>query len=391
MSESFPLAGIRRKPNVAGATAPAAVMGLPLVSVILTAHNYGRFLQASIDSVLGQSYLDVECIVVDDGSSDETPQVLAAAAEVAGAAMTAIRNPSPLGQGAASRIGFEASRGQYVVFMDADDLLEPDFVRDHIFVHLSSRIPVGVSSSDIYQAVGDRIVVATNEAFATALLRTPPRPDLFRPLAARPAGPWPFDDPEPAILSGARLIDAGQAQWQWSPMTANMFRRDILTLLIGPELDDLRLSTDVYLCTGASVLCGSVLLDKPLSYYRIHGGNSGTFQAQLSNMRSVRAEAELSSRAKELLIERLTGAAPVVCARLWRPDHLLNVLQALEAELAYSGASSHLAECLERHAGAMAAAIGQKRLAAWKSRRAFQKRFRWSRRPASKGERGVRR
>jgi hypothetical protein len=384
MNEPFPMAAIMRTATIAGAV-PSMGMRLPLVSVILTAHNYGRFLEASIGSVFGQSYLDVECIVVDDGSSDETPRVLAAAAQTAGAALTAIRNERPLGQGATSRIGFEASRGQYVVFMDADDLLDPDFVRDHIFVHLSSRMPVGVSTSDIYQAVDNRIVVATNEAFANAVLRTPPQPDLFRPLATQPIGPWLFDGPETAILGDVRLIPPGQTEWQWSPMTANMFRRDALDLLIGPELDGLRLSTDVYLCTGAGVLCGSVLIDKPLSYYRIHGENCGTYQAQLTNMRAVRAESELSRRAKEQLVERFTGAAPEICARLWRPEPLLTALRALETDLAQCGAPSFVAECLKRHQAAMASAVGDKKLDAWNARRAFARRFRWSRQPASNG------
>jgi len=340
-----------------------------LVSVIVTAHNYGRFLKAAIESVLCQSYRDVECVVVDDGSSDETSQVLAQAASSAGASLTAIRNPQPLGQGAASRIGFEASRGQYVAFMDADDLLEPDFVRDHVYVNLSSRVPVGVSSSDIYQVVDGRIVVATGEALVGGLLEAPHRPELFRPLPRRPAGPWLFDGPGADLLNGARFVPPGQTRWRWSPITGNLFRRDVLTLLIGPELDGLPLSTDVYLCTGASVLCGSVLIDRSLSYYRIHGENLGTFQAQLTNTRTVRAESELSERAKQLLIERFTGCAPAICARLWRPDPLLSALEALEADLGGPAPTSYLAQCVSRNWKAMAAALGEDRLVDWNAPR----------------------
>src|SRR5436190_23368653 len=92
---------------------------LPLVSVIITACNYGCFLKSTIASVLGQSYRDIECIIVDDGSTDDTPQIIAEAM-AASPLLISIKNRHPLGQGAACRIGFEASNGQYIVFMDAD-------------------------------------------------------------------------------------------------------------------------------------------------------------------------------------------------------------------------------------------------------------------------------
>src|ERR1700761_5254788 len=118
----------------AAATSASAEMALPLVSVIVTAHNYARFLRAAVESVFDQSYAAVECIVVDDGSADETPQVMAELQRER-PTLASIRNASALGQGGASRVGFEASQGEYVVFLDGDDVLVPDFVRDHVFTH----------------------------------------------------------------------------------------------------------------------------------------------------------------------------------------------------------------------------------------------------------------
>jgi glycosyltransferase involved in cell wall biosynthesis len=340
---------------------------LPLVSVIVTAHDYGRFLGAAIASVLGQSYRDIEMIIVDDGSSDETPDIVREA--VAGSpSISAITNPRPLGQGGASRIGFNASRGDYVVFMDADDVLLPDFVRDHVFVNLSSRVSVGCTSSDIYQVVDGRLVVASGEALNVALRDTPCAPAAaFRPLAAAPAGPWLHDGPDATLLQGIRYVPPGQTQWRWSPMTANMFRRDALTLLVDcDEFAALGKSTDVYLCTGASLLCGSLLIDKPLSWYRIHGKNMGTHQAQLTNVRAVRAEAEWSWRAKELLFEHLTRNARDISARLWTPQPLLDALRALDLDLAQCGSAPHVAQCLERNRDSVIAAVGEAGFTHWR-------------------------
>jgi hypothetical protein len=338
------------------------VFGLPLVSIVITAFNYGRYLEAALASVLGQSYEEVECIVVDDGSTDETPLILARMT-AAHRRIRSIRNPAPTGQGAATRVGFEACQGQFVVLMDADDVLTPDFVRDHVYVNLSSRIPVGCTSSDIYQVVGGRLALAAGEALNRRLLRSPAgSPAAMRPLAAAPDGPWPHRGPGEEVLRGLCHVPPGETRWCWSPTTGNMFRRDALALLIGfDEFDRMRGSADVFVCAGVSVLCGSLLIDKPLSWYRIHGTNMGSFQAQLTNVRSVRESAEQSRLAKAMLIQHFTRNAVTIRARLWGPEPLLDALRALAADPEGPG-DAYLSECLERYRQAMIDAVGEPRL-----------------------------
>jgi glycosyltransferase involved in cell wall biosynthesis len=89
----------------------------PLVSVIIPCYNHGRFLQQAIDSVVRQTYIPIEVIVVDDGSTDTTKTV-------------ALRNTqvryvyqSNQGLSAARNTGISHSTGDYLVFLDADDLL----------------------------------------------------------------------------------------------------------------------------------------------------------------------------------------------------------------------------------------------------------------------------
>jgi glycosyltransferase involved in cell wall biosynthesis len=315
------------------AVAPASLPALPLVSIIVTAHDYGRYLKAAIASIRAQRYTEIECLVVDDGSTDETARVLAEihAGDPEIRVLTLRENR---GQGAASRTGFTASRGQYIVFMDADDVLAPDFVLTHIYVHLSSRIRPGLSSSDVWQTVDDRIVVGTAEALNDRLRASPAGPGEFRPIDPTPEGPWRYDGPAPAVLDGARHVPSGLTGWCWSPMTANMFRRDALTLIIDCDMfERMTIGADVYLCTGVSVLCGSVLIDRALSSYRIHGGNVGTFQPQLQNLRTVWPRSELSVLAKTLLVEHLTGEMDALRARFWGPEPLLRAIESLRADL----------------------------------------------------------
>lgn len=93
------------------------------VSVVISAYNAQKYIAAAIESVLAQSYPDVECIVVDDGSSDGTAEVVAAYPVrymyQANAERSAARNR-----------GIAAAEGAYISFLDADDLLAPEKLAD---------------------------------------------------------------------------------------------------------------------------------------------------------------------------------------------------------------------------------------------------------------------
>ncbi|HEX5732936.1 MAG TPA: glycosyltransferase [Blastocatellia bacterium] len=88
-----------------------------LISVIIPCYNQARYLGEAINSVNDQAYSNLEVIVVDDGSTDETPEVAARYSQV-----KCIRQENQ-GLAAARNRGVEASRGEYVVFLDADDRL----------------------------------------------------------------------------------------------------------------------------------------------------------------------------------------------------------------------------------------------------------------------------
>ncbi len=123
-------------------------VSLPLVSVIIVNYNYGRFLKQAADSIFEQNYPNIECIIVDNASTDCSAAVLLdISRQYPGAKI--VRRKDPGGQSLASKEGFEASSGEYVVFLDADDYLLASFVETHVFVHLSLRVPVGFSSSDM--------------------------------------------------------------------------------------------------------------------------------------------------------------------------------------------------------------------------------------------------
>jgi glycosyltransferase involved in cell wall biosynthesis len=93
----------------------------PTVSVVIPAYNYARYLPAAIESALAQTHPPLEVIVVDDGSTDDTPRVLAAFSD----RIRALRQTNQ-GAGAARNTGIAAARGDYLAFLDSDDLWRRD-------------------------------------------------------------------------------------------------------------------------------------------------------------------------------------------------------------------------------------------------------------------------
>jgi len=99
----------------------------PLVSIIIPTYNYGRYVRHAIDSALKQTYPNIEIIVVDDGSSDDTQAVLAEY----GGKICSIRQENQ-GASAARNRGIREARGDYIAFLDADDAYRVENIKKKV-------------------------------------------------------------------------------------------------------------------------------------------------------------------------------------------------------------------------------------------------------------------
>src|SRR5690554_5935610 len=99
----------------------------PLVSIIIPTYNRAHLIGETLDSVLAQTYTNWECIIIDDGSSDNTEQLLSKYTEkdLRFQYLTRPSN-SPKGANACRNFGLENSKGDYVNFFDSDDIMHPD-------------------------------------------------------------------------------------------------------------------------------------------------------------------------------------------------------------------------------------------------------------------------
>ena len=85
-------------------------------------YNCGRFIRESIDSVLAQTYTEWELLIVDDGSTDETEQIVVGNADPR---IRYLRNPQTVGAALTRNTALREARGSYIAFLDADDVWMP--------------------------------------------------------------------------------------------------------------------------------------------------------------------------------------------------------------------------------------------------------------------------
>lgn len=104
----------------------------PLVSVVVTSFNYGQFVASAVDSVLGQTFKDLEVIVVEGGSSNATSRLVVAGLQRPRTRV--LMQGSAHRAGANRNFGISQARGRYICCLDADDTLAPTYIEKALFL-----------------------------------------------------------------------------------------------------------------------------------------------------------------------------------------------------------------------------------------------------------------
>lgn len=119
-------------------------MSVPRVTVLTTVYNGARYLSEAIESILADGFGDFEYVIVDDGSTDATPQILARAA-AGDSRIVLLRHEPNRGIAAATNRGLAVARGEYVARLDADDISLPGRLARQVAV-LDARPEVALVS-----------------------------------------------------------------------------------------------------------------------------------------------------------------------------------------------------------------------------------------------------
>lgn len=98
-----------------------------MISVIITAYNVAEYIEQSINSALNQTYSDIEVIVVLDKPTDNTAEIVKS---IDNPKIKVIENQVNIGAGLARRKGIQEAQGEYILLLDGDDWLEPQFIEN---------------------------------------------------------------------------------------------------------------------------------------------------------------------------------------------------------------------------------------------------------------------
>jgi glycosyltransferase involved in cell wall biosynthesis len=215
-----------------------------LVSAIISNHNYGRFLPEAIDSALRQDGVDVEVVVVDDGSTDDSADII----RDYEAAFPNLRGvfQENLGQWAALNAGVLASRGGILAFLDADDIWLP------------GKLSAIAGWHRDHDLVLHNLVKETGEKYTLI---------------------------DPALSQRRKLLSYGYALS--GPTSALSVSRRIARGIFPLPETDLRLCADVYLSYRGLQLAEMFTSDEVLATYRVHGDNGWYGRRDLDMIRQI--------------------------------------------------------------------------------------------------------
>jgi len=135
------------------------MLNSPLVSIIIPTFNRANLIGETLDSVIGQTYTNWECIVIDDGSTDGTDKLLNIYLQK-DTRIQYLQRPSerPKGANSCRNYGFEFSRGEYVNWFDSDDIMHPEKLEIQINQLENSRLNYSVCQSLVFENIIDNII-----------------------------------------------------------------------------------------------------------------------------------------------------------------------------------------------------------------------------------------
>jgi hypothetical protein len=248
------------------------------------------------------------------------------------------------------------------------------FVEIHVFVHLSLRVPVGFSSSDMIQAVDSRMVLSTL-VHLSQYVRSGGgiRPGLLRRIDKSAPGVWPLQSPDASIETEVHLVDPWADAWMWAPTSGNCFRRDALQLFLNNEhLAPLRAGTDAYIVRGVNIVMGSVVIDRPLSVYRLHGMNVFSKHPHLNNVLcyDLNSPSDPNQLGRKLIVDHLIANAQLFLRKLHTPANYMDALQTLDRSRpqlpsTVPGCRSYVVGKIVTEAATLAPALGLFNFIAW--------------------------
>ena len=231
------------------------MLNLPLVSFVVTSYNYEKYILKTLESIKKQSYKNFEILVVDDCSSDNSCKVVEKFIEEnQDLKITLFVQNKNQGQMSAMMRGLKEAQGQFVSFIDSDDILMPDYAKVHVQTHLKTSL--AMTSCSIIE-IGENDEVHTFNSISSPACET-------------------VEDLLNTEKNDYKIIKAHFGGWHWSPNSSAMYRKASIELLLDyKNTDKWRICPDKFIMNYAHLIGGSAIINAPLIGYRRHSSNAG--------------------------------------------------------------------------------------------------------------------
>ena len=240
------------------------MLKLPLVSFVVTSYNYAQYIEQTLESIKAQTYKNIEIIVVDDCSNDNSSEVIENFIQFnQDYKITFIKHENNMGQLASMLDGLRIAQGVFVSFVDSDDVLLPEFCQTHVKVHMATS--VAFTSSQIVE-------IDENNEIHTTYSVSSPHKELGENIKN-------LDDLLNINVDNVEYEQLRHKKfggWYWSPNSSAMFRKSSIDILLNySNTDKWVVSPDKFLFNFANLVGGSVNIFVPLVAYRRHKYNAG--------------------------------------------------------------------------------------------------------------------
>lgn len=303
---------------------PIDELGLrpPRVSVVVISWNYGHYIGAAIDSVRRQDYPNFDCIVIDNGSTDDSVAVINrhVGDDPRFKLITLQSNRGTMG---AFQIALDHTDAEFVASLDADDQWFPNFLSCHVQVHLALSLGIGFTSSRVVEIDADnQIITGSNLGFK------------FNSIENALPGIGPNDkvprlttislDDFNLLKAQTTRIDPESNGWFWSPGSGNVYRRRILNFA-RPEPSEYTnfIDVDIHFNRLCHILAGSAVIERTLSAYRMHNTNASNALPSMFHLRTAKRErAQAQERQRQeilrILLSRAESFSWLIKDRYWQ-------------------------------------------------------------------------
>ncbi len=220
---------------------------MPKISIIMPNCNYAQYLTAALDSVLAQTFQDWECIVIDDGSRDDSVSIIRR--YMAKDKRIRLIELSHAGIGAARNAGLDAATGEYIAFLDSDDCYTQTAL-EVLYTH-AVMLKADIIGGGVQNVFSDFVFCPANAMFTPCSFSGYSDPNVY-------------------------LIDRGDATCNWLLLWRRLWRRDF----IGSARFDPHMTTvgeDITFVIENIWRANQIVdVNAPVAYHRLHDTSSST-------------------------------------------------------------------------------------------------------------------